>query len=366
MANVDASPARHQRFVDTRDPAVARQALLRMYGDVALDVGRDTGRFSWRASAADMGPVAVLGGASRGVLRIRGAPKAYIVSFARGHAVRGGSGRVDAEIAAGRGAVIFAPEQRSEWKLNGEIRPTTMRIDPSYMQAALEALTGSTVRRPPVFALPVRTESGPGSALERMCLFLGDELARGSELFDDPMITKALSETLVRLLLVGQPHDHSNLLDKPAKSSGLRAVRIVEEYVEASPTRPVTFAELSALTGESGRSLDTAFQAHRGATLPTVLEKGRIRLGSGDQGFAARLRSLSPREREVAERVAGGRLNKQIGADLGITEGTVKAHRARAMQKLGVESAAELARMFERMQADSQGAGESEGASRKR
>ncbi len=356
MANIDAPPAPHQRFVDTRDPAVARQALGRMYGDVTLDVGRDTGRFAWRASAADMGPVTVLGGAAQGVLSIRGAPKAYIVSFARGHAFRGLSGRVDTEIAAGRGAVIFAPEQRSELTLNGEIRPTTLRIDPCYLQAALEALTGSTVRRPPVFAPLVCTESGQGAALERMCLFLGDELARGSELFDDPMVTKALSETLVRMLLVGQPHDNSSLLDKPAKSSGLRAVRIVEEYVDASPTRPVTFAELSALTGESGRSLDTAFRAHRGATLPTVLEKGRVRLDAGERGFAARLRSLSPREREVAARVAGGQLNKQVGADLGITEGTVKAHRARAMQKLGVESAAELARMFERLEVGSQGA----------
>jgi FixJ family two-component response regulator len=55
-----------------------------------------------------------------------------------------------------------------------------------------------------------------------------------------------------------------------------------------------------------------------------------------------RLRTLTPRERQVLEYVVAGRLNKQIAADLGVVEDTVKMHRARAMRKLGVRSLAEL------------------------
>ncbi len=65
-----------------------------------------------------------------------------------------------------------------------------------------------------------------------------------------------------------------------------------------------------------------------------------------------RIGSLSDREREVLEGVVGGMLNKQIGAQLGITEKTVKVHRAHVMEKMGVSSVAELARMvaeFERL-----------------
>jgi FixJ family two-component response regulator len=51
---------------------------------------------------------------------------------------------------------------------------------------------------------------------------------------------------------------------------------------------------------------------------------------------------LTAREREVMGHVIGGRLNKQIAAELGISEKTVKVHRARAMEKMGVRSVAAL------------------------
>ena len=61
-----------------------------------------------------------------------------------------------------------------------------------------------------------------------------------------------------------------------------------------------------------------------------------------------RLDTLTPREAEVLEHVVSGKLNKQIAADLGITEATVKMHRARVMAKMKVQSVAELARLTER------------------
>lgn len=64
--------------------------------------------------------------------------------------------------------------------------------------------------------------------------------------------------------------------------------------------------------------------------------------------IARRIKALCPRERDVCVRVAKGLLNKQIAAELGLAEVTVKVHRAKAMEHLGVSSAAELARLFER------------------
>jgi FixJ family two-component response regulator len=58
--------------------------------------------------------------------------------------------------------------------------------------------------------------------------------------------------------------------------------------------------------------------------------------------LAARYALLTPREREVLERVVKGALNKQIAAALGMTERTVKAHRAKIMQKMQVDFLAEL------------------------
>ena len=63
----------------------------------------------------------------------------------------------------------------------------------------------------------------------------------------------------------------------------------------------------------------------------------------------ARLASLTPREREVFERVVSGRLNKQIALALDVTEGTVKVHRSRVMSKMGAGSLAHLVRMAEQL-----------------
>ena len=63
----------------------------------------------------------------------------------------------------------------------------------------------------------------------------------------------------------------------------------------------------------------------------------------------ARFAALTPREREVVEAIAGGKLNKQIAHELGMAERTVKLHRARAMEKLSAGSAAELGRLAERL-----------------
>src|SRR5262249_11808073 len=63
----------------------------------------------------------------------------------------------------------------------------------------------------------------------------------------------------------------------------------------------------------------------------------------------ARLARLTPRETQVFELVVQGRINKQIAQQLGATERTIKAHRHRVMEKMGVESLAELVSMAERL-----------------
>ena len=59
--------------------------------------------------------------------------------------------------------------------------------------------------------------------------------------------------------------------------------------------------------------------------------------------------TLTPREKEVLKLVASGLLNKQVGAELGTSELTVKTHRGRVMEKMGDDSLADLVRMSERL-----------------
>jgi len=62
-----------------------------------------------------------------------------------------------------------------------------------------------------------------------------------------------------------------------------------------------------------------------------------------------RAESLTNREREVFELIVAGMLNKQSAFQLGITEKTIKVHRARVMQKMGAQSLADLVRLAERL-----------------
>jgi FixJ family two-component response regulator len=65
--------------------------------------------------------------------------------------------------------------------------------------------------------------------------------------------------------------------------------------------------------------------------------------------FRQRYSGLTPRERDVMAHVVAGELNKQVAYALGIGEHTIKVHRSRVMEKMGVASLADLVRAAERL-----------------
>ena len=81
-----------------------------------------------------------------------------------------------------------------------------------------------------------------------------------------------------------------------------------------------------------------------------ALERDRRARGNqaGMQALEQRLAILTPREYEVLTFIISGRLNKQVAAELGTTEKTIKVHRARIMKKLQCASLAELVRLAEK------------------
>jgi two-component system response regulator FixJ len=71
-------------------------------------------------------------------------------------------------------------------------------------------------------------------------------------------------------------------------------------------------------------------------------ELARLR---GAAGAAARIASLTPREREVLEGLLAGRANKEIARELGVSHRTIEVHRAKLMEKLGARSLSEVVRI---------------------
>jgi FixJ family two-component response regulator len=106
----------------------------------------------------------------------------------------------------------------------------------------------------------------------------------------------------------------------------------VPTSVDAMKLGAVDFLEKPVLGERLIAAIRVALQRHRAAR---ELERER-------RGIEARLESLTPREREVMVQVVAGRLNKQIAGDLGISIKTVKAHRAKVMEKMRAASVAAL------------------------
>ena len=138
---------------------------------------------------------------------------------------------------------------------------------------------------------------------------------------DGPALQKRLSElgsTLPIIFLTG----YRNI---PATVQAIKAG--AHDFL----TKPVASDELF-------RAIDNAVTHHQ--TLRDLKDKV--------DGVRARLGQLTPRERQVFELVIRGNKNRQIGSALGATERTIKAHRKKMMDKMQVQSIAELVSLGER------------------
>ena len=138
---------------------------------------------------------------------------------------------------------------------------------------------------------------------------------------------------------------------------GMSGLQLQEALAEAGHRLPVIF-----LTGRG--DIPTSVNAMRkgaedfltkGAPKQDLLDAVRRAIARDAQArvdaarmdaLHRRFATLSPRELEVLKHVVRGELNKQIGADLGIHERTVKLHRTAITTKLGVSSFAELTRLW--------------------
>jgi len=110
------------------------------------------------------------------------------------------------------------------------------------------------------------------------------------------------------------------------------SVRAMKDGALDFLTKPVD-ADVLLSTVRRGIELDREHRAH----------------AEEERALMARLATLTPREREVLPYLVSGKLNKQIAADLGVVEKTIKVHRARVMEKLGVRTLADLVRLASRL-----------------
>ncbi len=182
---------------------------------------------------------------------------------------------------------------------------------------------------------------------------------------DDPSFRTAISRLLraagYEVRVYGSAGDY--LLEPPADGSGCvlldvrmpgpSGLELHEAMARRGDTLPVIFLTGHGDIPQSVRAMRQGAAdfltkpVRRSELIPAIrhalaMQEAEAESTGRRKEVAERFAKLTPREKEVFELVVAGRLNKQIAALLGTSERTIKAHRARIMEKMQVDSVAGL------------------------
>ena len=182
---------------------------------------------------------------------------------------------------------------------------------------------------------------------------------------DDPGTSKALSRMLreegwsvemfesAEAFLARSPRAADGCLVLDVTMPGIDGLELQRRLAEAGQSLPVVFVTghgdipMSVRAIRAGAS-DFLTKPVEGETLVAAIRAAiaehasRRRAQAAQTAIRQRLAQRTTREREVLAALAAGKLNKQIAADLGVVEQTVKFHRSRIMERMRAKTVAEL------------------------
>ncbi len=182
---------------------------------------------------------------------------------------------------------------------------------------------------------------------------------------DDPSVLKALSRVLreegwnvetfesAEAFLAQRDQKAQGCLVLDVTMPGLDGLELQHRLAAAGESLPIVFVtgygdipmSVRAIKAGAGDFLTKPVHAEVlvAAVRAAIDQHASVRQALAEIAeLRQRLASLTPREREVLAALAAGRLNKQIAADLGVVEQTVKFHRARIMERMQAKTIAEL------------------------
>jgi AraC-like DNA-binding protein len=137
---------------------------------------------------------------------------------------------------------------------------------------------------------------GGGATIRRMFDFLFAELEHSDTLLTNEIAIRSWEENLAVCLLLGLPHNYTEMLQRQKAAAAPGNVRRAEAFMRANTGMPLTIAEIAEAAGCGVRALQIAFHRFRGTTPMRVLQQARLE--------QARTEMLRPGQMESLARIA--------------------------------------------------------------
>lgn len=165
-------------------------------------------------------------------------------------------------------------------------RNLSVKLARNELEALLARELGYRPGRLQFSPRPLRLE-GAAASLAGMILTICEDIDEGRGGYAHPRAINAVADMLKRLLLASVPNNHSELFNGEGPGPAPFHVRRVEEFIRAYAHRPISLAELIAVSGVSGRSLHTGFRRFRDTTPMAYLKNHRLALARWALGQAS-------------------------------------------------------------------------------
>ena len=215
----------------------------------------------------------------RGTICVTGQPglAAYCLCLVkRGSAGVRMKGVGDTEAANPNQGVIYAAGAGTSFTSSDDNERLSLWIPAAKLRGCLETLIERPVTGDITFSPAIDLTRGTGASLRGLLGHLEAELSCADSLLSNHIATDLFENLLLRSIILGLAHNHSERLEGPRASADLKSVRRAEAYFHGNLTEVVTLRDLAREAGCSVRSLQLAFQQVRGVTPMAALRRARL------------------------------------------------------------------------------------------
>lgn len=173
-------------------------------------------------------------------------------------------------------AAIISPSHQISTTWQADCRQLMLKIDRKPLENLLSRLTFQPIERPLEFPFVFDLASGLGSTFYGMIHHLAEELAHNEAVVKSRLVCTQLEQTLLMLILCGANHSYRDAIDSVGQSVCPKHVVKAYEYMSANARENITIADLTRVTGVSGRALYEGFKRFKGVSPKSCLRSIRM------------------------------------------------------------------------------------------